>query len=55
MRILTAPGVTTVVAVVASEVVGFAQLFSDGELVAYLAGIAVDARFRERGVGRALM
>jgi ribosomal protein S18 acetylase RimI-like enzyme len=55
MRILTAPGVTTVVAVVASEVVGFAQLFSDGELVAYLASIAVDARFRERGVGRALM
>jgi ribosomal protein S18 acetylase RimI-like enzyme len=55
MRILTAPGVTTVVAVVEGEVVGFAELLSDGELLAYLASIAVDARFRGRGVGRALV
>src|SRR5262249_57680242 len=55
MRILTAPGVTTVVAVDDGEVVGFAELLSDGELVAYLASIAVDARFRRRGIGRALV
>ena len=55
MRILTAPGVTTVVAVNEGEVVGFAQLLSDGELQAFLASIAVDARFRGRGVGRALV
>ena len=45
MRILTAPGVTTVVAVNEGEVVGFAQLLSDGELQSFLASIAVDARF----------
>ena len=55
VRILTAPGVTTVVAVVEGEVIGFVQLLSDGELVAYLASIAVDLRFRRRGVGRALV
>jgi ribosomal protein S18 acetylase RimI-like enzyme len=55
LRLLTAPGVTTVVAVVEGAVVGFAELFSDGELVAYLASVAVDARFRSRGIGRALV
>jgi ribosomal protein S18 acetylase RimI-like enzyme len=55
LRLLTAPGVTTVVAVVEGEVVGFAELFSDGELQAYLASAAVDARFRSRGIGRALV
>jgi ribosomal protein S18 acetylase RimI-like enzyme len=54
-RLLTAPGVTTVVAVVEGEVVGFAELLSDGELQAYLASIAVDSRFRRRGIGRALV
>ena len=42
-RVLTAPGVTTVVAVDDQRVVGFAQLFNDGELQAFLANIAVDA------------
>ncbi|MCY1140222.1 hypothetical protein OWR29_19660 [Actinoplanes sp. Pm04-4] len=37
LRILTAPGVTTVVALDAGAVIGFAELFSDGELQAYLA------------------
>ena len=32
LRILTAPGVTTVVAVIQGEVIGFAELFSDGEI-----------------------
>ena len=55
LRLLTAPGVTTVVAVVEGKVVGFAELFSDGELQAFLTSIAVDARFRGRGIGRALV
>ena len=55
IRVLTAPGVTTVVALDDGSVVGFAQLFSDGELQAFLANLAVDERFRRRGTGRALV
>jgi ribosomal protein S18 acetylase RimI-like enzyme len=55
LRVLTAPGVTTVIARDDGEVVGFAQLFSDGELQAFLATLAVDERFRGRGIGRALV
>jgi ribosomal protein S18 acetylase RimI-like enzyme len=55
LRLLTAPGVTTVVAVVEGEVVGFAELLSDGEIQAYLASVAVAAHFRGRGIGRALV
>jgi ribosomal protein S18 acetylase RimI-like enzyme len=55
IRVLTAPGVTTVVAVDNRQVVGFAELFSDGELQAFLANVAVDERFRGRGTGRALV
>jgi ribosomal protein S18 acetylase RimI-like enzyme len=55
LRLLTAPGVTTVVAVIEGEVVGFAELLSDGELQAYLASVAVAAHFRGRGIGRALV
>jgi hypothetical protein len=36
LRILTAPGVTTVVAVDGGVVAGFAELFSDGELQAFV-------------------
>jgi hypothetical protein len=36
LRLLTAPGVTTVVAVIEGDVVGFAELLSDGELQAFL-------------------
>lgn len=54
-RILTAPGVTTVVAVEGGEVVGFAELFSDGELQAYLANLTVDAAHRRRGIARSLI
>ena len=54
-RVLTAPGVTTVVAVNDDGVIGFAQLFSDGELQAFLANIAVDLDERGNGVGRALV
>ncbi len=55
VRVLTAPGVTTVVALIEGEVVGFAQLFSDGELQAFLANIAVQSALRGQGTGRALV
>ena len=54
-RILTAPGVTTVVAVEGTEVVGVAEMFSDGELQAHLALLAVGSGHRRRGIGRALI
>jgi hypothetical protein len=42
-RVLSAPGVTAVVAVAepAGEVLGFAELLSDGELQSYLASLLV--------------
>lgn len=55
-RALSAPGVTTVVALDSRELlIGFAQLLSDGEIQAFLATIAVDPDFRSRGVGRAMV
>lgn len=54
-RALTAPGVTTVVALEGEAVVGFAQLLSDGEIQAYLAAVAVAAHRRGEGIGRALI
>ena len=55
LRILTAPGVTTMVAVEDDSVIGFAELLSDGELQAYLANLAVDAGRRGAGIGRRLV
>jgi ribosomal protein S18 acetylase RimI-like enzyme len=55
MRVLTAPGVTTVVAVEEAAVVGFAEVFSDGEIQAFLANVAVDERHRGKGLGRELV
>jgi ribosomal protein S18 acetylase RimI-like enzyme len=54
-RILTAPGVTTVVAVEENEVLGFAELFSDGELQAYLSAVAVVPSRRRSGLGSQLV
>ena len=44
-----APGVTTVVAVDQEAVVGFAEVFSDGEIQAFLANVAVDEAHRGKG------
>src|SRR5713226_2109219 len=54
-RVLTAPGVTTVVAVDTVEVVGFAYLQSDREIQAHLSLIAVSVSRRRQGVGRLLI
>jgi ribosomal protein S18 acetylase RimI-like enzyme len=54
-RALTAPGSCTVVAVEDSEVVGFAQLLSDGLIQAHLTLIAVARAHRRRGIGRRLL
>lgn len=55
LRILTAPGVTTMVALDGATVVGFAQMFSDGELQAFLANLAVDAAHRKQSLARELV
>lgn len=55
VRALTAPGVITVVAVEDGEVRGFAQMLTDGEIQAYLCGVAVATGARGRGVGKTLV
>lgn len=49
---LTAPGVTTIIAVADNTggVVGFAQVFGDGILQAHLGLLAVDEKWRGRGL-----
>ena len=54
-RALTAPGVTSFVAIEGDALLGFAQLQSDGEFQAHLSVIAVDPSARRKGVGRALI
>ncbi len=56
-RSLTAPGVTAIVAVAreTGEVVGFAQVFSDGVFQAHLGLLAVDEGWHRRGVGRGVI
>ena len=56
-RSLTAPGVTAIIAAAgdAGDVVGFAQVFADGVLQAHLGLLAVDHRWRRRGIGRGLV
>ncbi len=53
--VLTAPGVTSVVALDGDQVIGFAYLLSDGHIAAYLSMMAVHHDHRRRGVGRALV
>jgi len=52
---LTAPGVTSVVAVDGDLVIGFAYLLSDGHIASYLSMMATHADYRRQGVGRALI
>ena len=46
---------TTGIALDQGKVVGSAQLFSDGELQAFLANLVVDERSRGQGLGRTLV
>ena len=55
LRALTAPGVTTVVAVESGAVIGFVQLLSDGEIQAHLSLIAVDRAYRRRNLARQML
>jgi len=52
---LTAPGVTTIVAVEDGRVIGFAQVLSDGEIAAFLSLLLVAADRRRGGVGTRLI
>jgi ribosomal protein S18 acetylase RimI-like enzyme len=54
-RALTAPGVTTMVAIDDDRVIGFAQMQSDGEVQAHLSLMAVDNDYRGRGIARQLI
>ena len=51
-RAMTAPGVTTMVAVDGERVVGVAQMLSDGQIQAHLSVIVVAEGYRRRGIGR---
>jgi ribosomal protein S18 acetylase RimI-like enzyme len=55
VRALSASGAITVVAKEGEEIVGFAQLVSDGEIQAYLCSLAVAARWRRQGIGQHLV
>ncbi len=54
-RALSAPGVTTLVAVEDGEVVGAAQVLSDGEINWVLGTLIVAAGYRRRGIGTQLV
>ena len=54
-RAFSAPGVLALVALERNEVVGVAELLTDGEVMGYLALLVVSMRARRRGVGRALI
>jgi ribosomal protein S18 acetylase RimI-like enzyme len=47
--------VVSVVALDSGEVVGFAQLLTDGEVQAYLCNLVVAPDMRRRGIGRRLV
>jgi ribosomal protein S18 acetylase RimI-like enzyme len=55
MRALSAPGVLTIVAVERSEVIGFAQVLTDGEIQAYICQMVVATHARGQGIGRELI
>lgn len=51
----SSPGVIALVAVDGDDVVGAAQLLTDGRVIAYLGLLVVDRDARGHGVGRALV
>ena len=54
-QVLTAPGVTTVVAVDSGQIVGFTQMQSDGAIQAHLSLILVAAACRRQRIGTQLV
>lgn len=54
-RVLTAPGVTTMVAAAGGRVVGVVQVQGDGEIQAHVSLLAVAEPLRRQGIGRALL
>jgi GNAT superfamily N-acetyltransferase len=54
-RALRAPGCTTLAAIEDGELAGLVQVQSDGEIQAHLSLLLVGARWRARGLGRALL
>ena len=54
-RALSAPGVTTVVAVEGDTTLGFAQIQSDGHIQAHLSMVVVAESHRRQGIGRKLI
>ena len=55
-RALTAPGTTTLVAVIADDdVVGVVQIQGDGQIQAHVSLVAVAGHFRRQGIGRELV
>lgn len=54
-RVLTAPGVCTVVSIEGKEVVGFIQMQSDGIIQAHISLILVAKDCRRKGISRRLV
>ena len=54
-RVLSAPGITTFVAVDGDDVVGFIQMQSDGYIQAHISNIVVASNHRRQGIGRRLV
>ena len=54
-QVLTAPGVTTMVAVEGDTILGFAQMQSDGHIQAHLSLVVVATSHRRKGIGRKLV
>jgi ribosomal protein S18 acetylase RimI-like enzyme len=54
-RALIAPGVTTLVAIAAGQVVGAIQLQSDGLIQAHVSMLLIDPTWRGRGLGSGLL
>jgi ribosomal protein S18 acetylase RimI-like enzyme len=54
-RALSAPGVTTLVAVAGGRVVGAVQVQSDGEIQAHVSLLLIDSQWRGRGLGSELL